>query len=82
MMEFYYNIYSKETDALLGTVEVPYVHDSEIGPAKRARQVAVAILSPSAVEDDPYGDRYGGAPQGITAVQSTREMFNIYGLNK
>jgi hypothetical protein len=73
-MQIFYNIFSNSTDAFLGTVAVDLVKKpiSDTHPASRAVAIATAC--------DILGGN--GAPGGIRAVMSTREMFDAYGLNR
>lgn len=78
-IRLYYNIFSNSTEAFLGTVAVE-THTrygrpinagvGGAGPAARAKAIACDILG---------GD---GAPGGIKAIMSTREIFIAHGLNR
>lgn len=75
----FYNILSNSTDAFLGTVAVELDPEAVLPPSIRARHIACDILTaPGACPTKV--DR--GAPGGIRAIMSTREMFDAYGLNR
>ena len=68
-MELFYNILANGTNAFLGTVrvELPTANNE---PGTAALAIACEILGAN------------GAPKGIRAIMSTRDMFVLYGLNR
>lgn len=68
--QLYYNIYSRRTDAFLGTVNVKIIRTPAPTPVTRAVRIACDILGAN------------GAPDGIKAILSTEKQFNLYGLNR
>ena len=62
----YYNIYNPTDDTFLGTVRVEIDLSNRLAPAARARNIARDVV---------------GTSGEITAVISTKEMYNQHKIN-